>query len=68
MAGGGEMTMKSMRPPQQKLAKDEPGLHGLAEADVVRDQQIDARKPQGLTQREELVRVEPDAGAKRRLQ
>ena len=55
-------------PPQQQLADDEPGLDGLAETDVVGDQQIDARQPQRLAQRQELVGVEPDAGPERRLQ
>jgi hypothetical protein len=46
---------------QQKLARDQPGFHGLAETNVVRDQKIDARK-QRLAKRQELVGVEPDAG------
>ena len=68
MAGGGEITIKSMRRRSRSSRIDEPGLDGLAEADVVGDQQIDARQPQGLAQGKELIGVEPDAGAERRLQ
>ena len=55
-------------PAQQQLARDEAGLDRLAEADVVGDQEVDARKPQRLAQRQELVGVKPDAGTERRLQ
>ena len=54
-------------PAQQQLAEDQPGLDGLARADVVRDEQVDARQAQGLAKRLELVGVEADARAERRL-
>ena len=40
----------------------------IAGADVVRDQQVHPQQPQSLAQRQELVGVEPDAGAKRGLE
>ena len=49
--------------PQQQLAQDEAGLHGLAEPHIVGDQHIDARQPQGLAQGQELVGIEADASA-----
>ena len=54
-------------PAQQKLARDEPGFDRLAETDVVSDQEVDPRQPQGLAQRQQLVGIEPDTGAERRL-
>ena len=54
-------------PAQQKLAGDQPGLDRLAEADVVGDQKVDPRKSQGLAQWQQLIRIEPDSGAERRL-
>ena len=68
MAAGAATTMKSMRRRSSSSRSDQPGLDRLAEADVVGDQQVDARKPQRLAQRQQLVGVEPDAGAERRLQ
>ena len=53
---------------QQQLAGDQPGLDGLAQADVVGDEQVHARQPQRLAQRLQLVGVDPDAGAERRLE
>ena len=41
-------------PPQQEFAQDQAGLDRLAEADVVGDQQVDARHAQCLEQRHEL--------------
>jgi hypothetical protein len=35
-------------PAQEKLARDQDGLDGLAEADIVGDQKIDPRQPQRL--------------------
>ena len=52
---------------QQQFARDEAGLDGLAEPDVVCDEQVDARQPEGLAQRVELVGVYANARAKRRL-
>ena len=54
--------------PQQQLARDEAGLDGLAEAGVVGDEEIHARQSEGLAQGLHLVGVDPDAGAKRRLE
>ena len=45
-----------------------PGLDRFAEADVVGDEQVYARQPQGLAERLELVGVDADAGAERRLE
>ena len=53
---------------QQQLAGDEAGLDGLAEAGVVGDEEVDARQAERLAQRLHLVGVDPDAGAKRRLE
>jgi hypothetical protein len=53
---------------QQHLPQDEAGLHGLAEADVIRDQQIDPGQPERFGERQELIGVEADAGAERRLE
>ena len=55
-------------PAQQKLAGDQPGLDRLAEPDVVGDEQIDARQAERLAQGLELVGVDADAGAERRLE
>ena len=53
---------------QQQLARDQPRLDRLAEADVVGDEQVDARQAQRLPQRFELVGVDADPGAERRLE
>ena len=53
---------------QQHLSNDQAGFDGLAEADVVGNQQIDARQIERLRQRKKLVGIQPDAGAKRRLE
>ena len=53
--------------PQEQLSNDKTGFDRLAEADVVGDQQIDARQVQRLGQRKKLVGVQPDASPKRRL-
>lgn len=54
-------------PAEKKLPQYQPGLDGLAQADVVGDEQVYTRQPQGLVERGELVSVEADAGAERRL-
>ena len=41
-------------PAQQQLGENQAGFHRLAEADIVGDQQIDARHAQRLQQRDEL--------------
>ena len=53
---------------QQQLAQDQAGLDRFAEADIVGDQQIDPRQLERLAERKELIGVEPDTGAKGRLQ
>ena len=52
---------------QEQLSNDETGFHRLAEANIVGDQQIDARQLQRLGQGKKLVGVQPDARPKRRL-
>ena len=52
-------------PPEQQFGEDQPGLDGLAEADVVGDQQADARHREGFQQRDELVVLDPDAAVER---
>ena len=53
---------------QEQLADDQPRLDGLAEADVVGDEEVDAGQQQRLAQRLELVGHHLDAGAERRLE
>ena len=53
---------------EQQLARDEPGLDGLAEAGVVGDEEVDAGHPERLAERLHLVGVDLDAGAERRLE
>ena len=53
---------------QQQLLHDEPRLDRLAEADVIGDQQCRARHPQRTHERFELVVLDRDAAAERRLQ
>lgn len=55
-------------PTQQQLAQDQPGLDRLAEAHIVGDEQIHARQAERLAQRQELVGIEADATAERRLE
>ena len=52
---------------QQQLLDDEAGLDGLAEADVVGEQQIRARRLQRPAQRLELVGLDVGAAAEGRL-
>ncbi len=54
-------------PAQQEFAKDQPGLDGLAGADVVGDQQVHARKTERLSEREELIGVLVNARTEWRL-
>ncbi len=51
----------------EQLADDQAGFDGLAEADVVGDEEVDARKLEGLAQGLELVGEDLDAGAVGRL-
>ena len=55
-------------PTQQQLARDKPRLDGLAEPDIVCDQEVDARETQCLAKRQKLIGVQPNACPKRRLQ
>src|ERR1700674_5147872 len=48
--------------PQEHFAENQTRFHRLTGADIVGNQQIDPRKPQGLPQRKELVSVLVDAG------
>jgi hypothetical protein len=52
----------------QQFAQDKTGLDGLAEADVVSDEQVDPRQRQRLAQRFELIEGHVDAGAEGRLE
>ena len=52
---------------QQQFARNEPGFDGLAKPDVVGDEQVNARQSERLAQWVELVGVDADAGAERRL-
>jgi hypothetical protein len=49
--------------PQQQFAGDEPGLDGLAQANVIGDEQVHARQEQRLAQGFDLVGVDANAGA-----
>lgn len=51
-----------------QLLDHQPGLDGLAQAHIVSDQQADPRHPHGPHQRVELVILDVDAAAERRLQ
>ena len=53
--GGGEHQDAADASPEQQLGEDQPRFDGLAEPDVVGDQQADARHPERLEQRHELV-------------
>lgn len=53
---------------QEQFAGDEAGLDGLAEADVVGDEEVDARQQEGLAERFKPVGVEANAGAERGLE
>ena len=53
--------------PQQQLLEDQAGFDGLAQTDVVGQQQVGARAGQGATQRLELVGLDRHARPERRL-
>ena len=53
---------------EQQLAGNQPGLDGFAKANVIGDEQVDPGEAQCLAKRLQLVGVEPDAGAERRLE
>ena len=48
---------------QEELADDQTGFDRLAQPRVVRDEQVDPRQPERLSQRLHLVRIDLDAGA-----
>jgi hypothetical protein len=52
----------------KQLPGNQAGLNRLAEADIVGDEQVYARQPQSLAQQLELIWVEANSCAKRRLQ
>ena len=54
--------------PEQQLLDDKPRLDGLAQADVVGDEQVDPSHVDGANQRVELEVFDADATAERRLQ
>jgi hypothetical protein len=54
--------------PQKHLTENQTGFHRLAGSDIIGNQQIDARKTQGLPQGKKLVGVLVDAGAERSLE
>jgi len=53
---------------QQEFGRDETGLDGLAEADIVRDEEVHARQPRRLVERFQLIRIDADAGSERGLE
>lgn len=53
---------------QQEFLRDEAGLDGLAEADVVGDEQVDPKHGQRTRHRGELMGFDGDPGAERRLE
>ena len=53
---------------KQQFAGDQPRLDRLAETDVVGDEEVHPRQPQGLAERLELVRVDPDSRSERGLE
>ncbi|MEP7006547.1 MAG: hypothetical protein ABI810_11220 [Sphingomonas bacterium] len=53
---------------QQQFSRDEAGLDGLAQAHVVSDKKVHARKAERLSKWQQLISIQTDAGAKRRLQ
>ena len=52
---------------EEQLLKDQPRLDGFPEADVVGDEEVSARELERLHERSELVVLEMNPGAKRRL-
>ena len=51
--------------PQHELLRDETRFDGLAQSDIVGDQQADPRHSERLDQRQELVVLNVDAGSER---
>jgi hypothetical protein len=54
-------------PAQEQFPHDEVGLYRFSQPDIIGNKKIDARQAQRLAERKQLIRVEPDPGAKRRL-
>src|SRR5262249_21957376 len=54
--------------PEEELLHDEACLDGLAQADVVGDEEVDPRQLERLHERHELVAHQLDAGAEGRLE
>jgi hypothetical protein len=55
-------------PTEQQFARNEPGLDRLAKADVIGNEEIDARKLERLAQWLQLIRLDLDASPERRLE
>lgn len=53
---------------EHELLHHQPGLDGLSEADVVRDEQVDPRELEGLLERNELVIEQVNACTERSLE
>jgi hypothetical protein len=53
---------------QQQFPQDQAGLDRLAEPHIIGDQQVDPRQIERLGERQKLVGIEPDAGAKGSLE
>lgn len=53
---------------QKKLRGDEPGFDGFPKADIVCDEEIHPRQPEGFVEWIELVSVELDTSAEGRLE
>jgi hypothetical protein len=54
--------------PKDELTKDQTGFDGFAGAHVIRDQKVDAGQREGLSERNQLIGIEMDAGSEWSLQ
>ena len=63
--GRGQDQDPSNTAPQEQLGEDQPGFDGLAQTDVVGQQQADARHAERLQQGDELVVLDADAAVER---
>ena len=67
-AAGQTISTRARPVAQDQFLDDQPGLDGLAQAHVVGDEQVDARHLDRAHHRVELVVLDVDAAAERRLQ
>jgi hypothetical protein len=67
IAGGAATTTKSIRRRNSISRRIRPASDGLAETNVIGDQQIDARQQERFAQRFELLGVAANAGSEGRL-